>query len=132
LAAEDFAISCGTGTLAVGKSSWAEVKQVYPRGQTLGMSTVYHPLGVDCSFMFTKKTNLLIKADFSTPAIITARNVKVNDPFALVTRNYGSSFKKVYYSNQPQVFDAIYGSGNYIVFKIENDMVKRIIVYCEA
>jgi len=123
----DYTFQTSRGPVTVTESSYKEITALYPRGKTLGMSTVYRPDDVNLLFTFTEDSNILTKLDIKTPSAITARNVKVGDSFDQVVKAYGSNYRKSYLSKSPEVFDVAYGKDNYLVFKINRGIVDKIV-----
>lgn len=127
LESADFVLQHQSQSIELGKSTGADVQKVYPGGKTLGMSSVYRPSGEKLSFTFTKKSDVLITADITGPGLETARGIAVNDPFTKVVESYGPGYVKSYIKSDPQTFDAIYDSKNYIVFHVKDGIVERIV-----
>ncbi len=128
LAATDFILKSDEHTLNVGQSSWEEVWQVYPQGNIMDMISVYRPEGQVNVLTFTKKSNMLTKVNITGPGLITSRGIAVNDGFDKVITAYGKGYIRSYLKNEPAVFDAIYGSKQYIAFHVKNGIVQRIVV----
>ncbi len=128
LAAADFTLKSNEHTLQVGQSTWDQVRQVYPQGKILGMSSVYRPEGQAFVFTFTKKSNVLTKVDINGSGLATSRGLAVNDSFAKVVAAYGEDYVKSYLKNDPAIFDAIYGSNQNVVFHIKDGVVQRIVL----
>ncbi|MDD4803304.1 MAG: hypothetical protein PHF24_10285, partial [Syntrophomonas sp.] len=71
----------------------------------------------------------LEKIDINISDLSTARGVKVNDGFTNITQKYGENYTRAYDKSKPHFFDALYGTTqHYIVFRIEDNVVKRIII----
>lgn len=132
LLASDFVITGSNPELRVGESDLGDVSLQFPGGNMLGRSGVYRPADEKLLFTFTRKTNLLNKMDILGPGMATARAVSVNDSFDQVLAQYGPGFVRSYYKSNPQIFDAIYGEEQCIVFHVENNVVKRIVVIHET
>jgi len=128
LADNDFIISSPTGSLIVGKSTRDEVKKIYPEGKDLGKSGVYRPSNQDLLLSFSRKENILIKMDIGNCDLSTSRGIKVNDSFDKVVEKYGPNYTRAYDKDKPQIFDAFYGSDKYILFKVDNNVVTKIII----
>lgn len=128
LETNDFLLHYDQADLLVGQASWEDVTRTYPQGKTLGMSTVYRPQGLQATFTFTKNSNILSKVDITGPGIATYRGVAVNDPFSKVVQQYGSGFIRSYLKDDPKIFDAVFGSKHYIVFHVEDNIVKKIVL----
>lgn len=128
LETNDFLLHYDQAELMVGQASWEEVTQVYPQGKTLGMSSVYRPQELQATFTFTKNSNILSKVDIAAPGITTSRGVAVNDPFTKVVKQYGPGFIRSYLKDDPKIFDAVFGSEHYIVFHVEDNIVKKIVL----
>jgi len=124
----DLLISSPAGSLIVGKSTREEVKKVYPEGKDLGKSGVYHPNNQDLLLSFSRKENILIKMDIGNSDLSTSRGIKVNDSFDKVIEKYGPNYTRAYDKTKPQIFDAYYGSDKYILFKVDNNVVTKIII----
>lgn len=128
LETDDFLLHYDQADLLVGQASWEEVTRIYPQGKNLGMSSVYRPQGLQATFTFTKNSNILSKVDIADPGIITSRGVAVNDPFTKVVKQYGQGFIRSYLKDDPKIFDAVFGSKHYIVFHVEDNIVKKIVL----
>lgn len=128
---QDFLVKFGQNNLSIGTSTRNEVLKVFPRGKTLGMTTIYKPENSDCLLTFNKDEEILQKIHINNQDIPTYRGVKVGDPFTLVTEKYGPDYSSVGYTNKPKDFDAVYGTGNNIVFQIRNGKVEAIILQYE-
>lgn len=124
----DFVLEHQAQPIQLGKSTGAEVQKIYPQGQTLGMSSVYRPSGEKVTFTFTKHSDVLTTVDITGPGLKTARGIAVNDPFTKVLDIYGPGYVKSYLKRDPQTYDAIYDSENYIVFHVKNGIVERIVL----
>ncbi len=132
LGEEDFLLYNTKPNIQVGQSTGEEVQQVYPRGKTLGMSSVYRPEGLNAIFTFTKKSNVLSKVDIIGSGLSTSRGIAVNDSFDKVVKNYGPGYVRSFVKSDPDTFDAIYGSKHYIVFHVNNERVKKIVLDYKA
>jgi len=129
LSESDFVVVTGSSSsLIVGHTTREEAQKLYPQGNDLGRSGVYRPNNQDFLLTFTRKENVLNKIDIGVCELSTARGLIVNDSFDKVIEKYGSNYTKAYVKNKPQVFDAYYGSDQYILFKVENNVVKKIII----
>ena len=124
----DMTVASPAGKLVVGKSTREEAMKIYPDGNDLGRSGVYRPKDLDCLLTFSRAEEVLIRMDIGVSDIATSRGVKANDSFDKVVELYGDGYTKAYDKNKPQVFDAYYGADQYILFKIENNLVKKIYV----
>jgi hypothetical protein len=124
----DMTVANATGNLIVGRSTRDEVMQVYPDGDNLGRSGLYRPKNMDCLLSFSKKEEVLIRVDIGFCDLSTSRGIKANDSFDKVVDQYGDGYTKSYDKKTPQIFDAYYGSDQYILFKIENNLVKKIYI----
>lgn len=128
---QDFLVTIGKNSLSIGTSTRAEVLKIFPRGKTLGMTTIYKPENSDCLLTFNKDEEVLQKIHINSQDIPTYRGIKVGDSFVLVTKKYGPDYSSVGHPGKPKDFDAVYGVGNNIVFQIRNDKVKAIILQYE-
>lgn len=128
---QDFLVKIGQNDLSIGTSTRDEVLKIFPRGKTLGMSTIYKPENSDCLLTFNRDEEILQKLHILNQDIPTNRGIKVGDPFALVTEKYGPNYSSVGRPGKPKDFDAVYGTGNNIVFQIRNDKVEAIILQYE-
>ncbi|MEA4925988.1 MAG: hypothetical protein VB084_11830 [Syntrophomonadaceae bacterium] len=124
----DMTVATSSGILMVGKTTRAEAMLVFPEGENLGRSGLYRPKDLDCLLSFSKKEDVLIRIDLGQCDLSTSRGIKVNDSFDKVLAQYGNGFTKAYDKTTPQIFDAYYGADQYILFKIENNMVKQIYI----
>ena len=92
------------------------------------MSSVYRPAGQKNVFTFTKKSDILTKVDITGPGLATSRGIVFHDSFEKVVKAYGTGYVKSYAKNDPQTFDVIYGSEQYIVFHVKDGIVQRIVL----
>lgn len=127
LEAADMVVSTPEADIVVGKTTRDQVINSFPNGNALGRSTAYRPHS-DQDFLLTmsREEEVLIRADIGACDLSTSRGVKVNDSFDHVLEKYGPNYTKSYYQKDPQTFDAFYGSEQYVMFKIEQDIVKKI------
>ena len=128
LAESDFVVSSQAGNIVIGKSTRDDVIKVYPQGHDLGKSNIYRPLDVDCLLSFTKVENILVRIDIGPGELSTARGIKVGDSFSTVVDKYGSNYTRAYDKETPGIFDAYYGTDNYVLFKVEDDRVNKIYI----
>ncbi|PKM76436.1 MAG: hypothetical protein CVU90_12225 [Firmicutes bacterium HGW-Firmicutes-15] len=128
LADSDFLLTSPHGTITVGKSTRDEVLKLYPEGKDLGKSGIYRPMDQDILLTFTGKTNILVKVDIGVGDLSSSRSIKVNDSFDKVLDKFGSNYTRAYTEGKPEIFDAYYGSDKYVLFKVENGTVKKIII----
>lgn len=128
LAANDMLVPTPSGNMVVGKSTRSEVIMLYPEGTNLGRSGVYRPKDLDCLLSFSKHEDVLIRVDLGFCDLSTSRGIKVNESFDKVVQLYGNGYTKSFDKDKPQVFDAYYGSDQYILFKIEDNLVKKIYI----
>lgn len=128
LTAEDFAFQTEDGKIIVGVSSWDEVTALFPKGNNLGLSTIYRPLGDYCLFQFTEEENILDHMNIYTDFFITSRSIRVGDSLEAVQKQYGSDYATVKSKARPDYVELIYGGENNIVFQINNDKVAKIIL----
>jgi hypothetical protein len=123
----DMMVASSGGKLIVGKSTRDDAMKVFPGGDNLGLSGVYRPKDLDCLLSFSKD-DVLIRMDIGVGDLSTSRGIKVNDSFDKVVEQYGNGYTKSYDEKTPEIFDAYYGSDQYILFKIENNSVKKIYI----
>lgn len=128
---QDFLIKIGQHNLSIGTSTRAEVLKIFPQGKTLGMSTIYKPENSDCLLTFNRDEEILQKLHIFSQDIPTNRGVKVGDSFNLVTEKYGPNYSSVGYPGKPKDYDAVYGTGNNIIFQVRDDKVNAIILQYE-
>lgn len=128
LTESDMTLSTDAGLLKVGKSTRDEAMTLFPDGENLGRSGLYRPRDLDCLLSFSKKEDILIRIDLGQCELSTSRGIKVNDSFDKVLAAYGYGFTKAYDRQTPQIFDAYYGSDQYILFKVENNIVVKIYI----
>lgn len=128
LADNDMVVVSPSGNIVVGKSTRDEVMMVYPEGNNLGRSGVYRPKDLDCLLSFSKHEDVLIRVDIGFCDLSTSRGIKANDSFNKVVELYGNGYTKAYDKDKPHIFDAYYGSDQYILFKIEDNLVKQIYI----
>ncbi len=125
----DYQISDSAGMVVVGKTTRAQALQIYPEGSDLGRSGVYRPKDKDFLLTFTRKEEVLNKIDIGVSDLATARGIKVNDSVNKVLEQYGRNYTKAYVKYQPHIYDAMYGSDQqYVLFKVENNLVKKIVI----
>ncbi|MBC7075461.1 MAG: hypothetical protein H5T98_05215 [Syntrophomonadaceae bacterium] len=128
LSPQDFVIDTDLGTLYIGNSTWNEVKNIFPQGKILGMSTIYRPENLECLLTFSEDENILQKMHIDTKTISTSRGIRLEDPFARVIEAYGENCAYVRLQGETSNFDAVYGNDDNIVFQVRNGKVKRIIL----
>jgi hypothetical protein len=124
----DMVVPSFSGDIIVGKSTRDEVMKIFPEGKNLGRSGLYRPNNLDCLVTFSRNENVVVRMDIGPSDLATSRGIRANDSFDKVVEKYGSNYTKTYYKEKPQIFDAYYGSDQYILFKIENNIVKKILV----
>jgi hypothetical protein len=128
LTSNDMTLSTSSGILWVGQSTREEAITIFPQGENLGRSGLYRPVNLDCLLSFSKKEDVLIRIDLGPCDLSTSRGIKVNDSFDQVLAAYGTGFTKAYDRKTPQMFDAYYGTDQFILFKVENNIVKKIYI----
>lgn len=128
LSENDMQVSAPSGILTVGKSTRDQVMNIYPDGNNLGRSGIYRPNELDCLLTFSRNEDVLIRIDIGLCDLSTSRGIKVNDSFDKVIEKYGKGYIKAYDKDKPQIFDAYYGSDQYILFKVEDNIVKMIYI----
>jgi len=124
----DMIVTGSLGKLMVGKSTREDAMKVFPEGENLGKSGLYRPKDLDCLLSFSKQEDVLIRVDIGICDLATSRGIKANDSFDRVVELYGNGYTKAYNKNTPQNFDAYYGSDKYVLFKIEDNLVKKIFI----
>lgn len=130
--AADMRVTTDQGTVMVGESTSQEVAALFPAGKTLGMSTVYYDQSRGCTFTFTKLDKLKVM-HIENPALMTARGIKVGDPFdPAVTDAYGPNYG---YAKKPGAsgdIDAAYGDNDGgVIFQVRDNIVTKIILQKE-
>lgn len=128
LTENDMTAASPSGKLVVGKSTREEAIKIYPGGTDLGRSGVYRPKDLDCLLTFSRSEDVLIRMDIGVSDITTSRGIKANDSFDKVVELYGNGYTKAYDKDKPQIFDAYYGADQYILFKIEDNLVNKIYI----
>jgi hypothetical protein len=124
----DMTVATNSGTLMVGNTTREDAMLFFTNGTNLGRSGLYRLQDQDCLLSFSKKEDVLIRVDLGQCDLSTSRGIKVNDPFDKVLALYGNGFTKAYDKKTPQMFDAYYGSDQYILFKVENNVVMHIYI----
>jgi len=125
---EDMDAFHGHDKVSVGITTRSEAEGMFPSGTNLGMSGLFRPVGDDCLFGFSKHGDILIRVDIEAPSFTTARGITAGDSFDKVVEKYGMDFAKAYEIKSPQNFDAYFGTDNYVLFKIEDNQVKKIYI----
>ncbi len=128
LADSDFVLNSPYGTITVGKSTRDEVLKVYPEGNNLGRSGIYRPKDQDILLSFTRKTDILVRVDIGVGNLSGARGIKVNDSFDTVVEKFGVNYTRAYAEGNREIFDAYYGSDKYVLFKVKDKVVEKIII----
>ncbi|MCX5779925.1 MAG: hypothetical protein NTV45_03725 [Firmicutes bacterium] len=123
----DLAVNTPAGRIVVGISTREEVKKIYPLGDDLGRSGIYHPKGIDCLLTFSAE-DILIRMDIGPGNLSSARGVTPGDSFTKVVDIYGNNYTRAYDKMSPQNFDAYFGADKYILFKVEDNVVKKFYI----
>lgn len=131
LNATDFIIKTSGNKVEVGVSSWSAAADVFPGGQTLGMSTVYSAAPEKYLLTFTNQDNVLCKVDIYSSDIRTYRDATVGMTFEQVKQIYGDNYIQIIDKEHLHDFDAVYGTDGSIVFNVRDDRVWRIVVQRE-
>lgn len=133
LSEEDYQINTGNGILTMGRSTWDKVTRIYPRGENLGMSTIFRPDNPDCLLTFSEDENILIKMHIDSSELKSRRGLTVGDTPLLVEKQYGKNYTLIRNTADNSEFDMIYGKNreNSITFKFRDDKVDRIIIQRE-
>ena len=129
LPAEDFVVNIDSLAVHPGQS-YDEIIKYFPSGHNLGMSTVYRTDDKELLFTFSKKENILTKMDIMDPSIRTARGIGVGDSEDKLIATYGQGYTLVYDKKRPHEQEFIYGMDHYIVFKLKDKRIDRIILDC--
>ena len=128
---QDFAINTEQGQLIVGLSSWEEALSIFPQGEKLGSSTIYHPENVPVYLTFSEDENILIAVHIFGEGISTGRDISLADSPDKVLERYGPNYVRFSIKKSgTQDYDMLYGEndGNTIIFQIRGDRLSKIIV----
>lgn len=130
---EDYSVQSDNGVIIVGESSYDQVMQIYPDGQTLGMSTIYQPDSLNMNLTFSKDENLLIYAHIEGSHIFTARGIQVGDTPEAVLESYGPNYTLIQNTNQTDDFDLVYGAEDKhnLIFQIRDNTLAKIVIHNE-
>lgn len=128
LPASDFIVATPRGILIVGQSSWQEVKNLFPQGKQLGMSTLYRPEGQSFFFEFSKKENLLTVVQIEAPGLDTPRGIKVGDTMEQVISAYGPYYSFTTMGDASNIVDLSYGTEDKVIFKLDRKKVSKIVI----
>lgn len=124
---EDFVVQTAKGGIAAGRSTFQEVIELYPQGNTLGMSTLYRPTGQPFFFEFSKKENILTVIQIEEKSLASARGINVGDGLDKVIAAYGDNYSSTSMTGAGLV-DMSYGQADKIIFKISDGKVTKIVV----
>jgi len=124
---EDFTVQTGAGAITPGRSTFQEVTALFPQGNTLGMSTIYRPTGQPFFFEFSKKENILTVVQIEEKSLATARGINVGDSLEKVIAAYGENYSSTSLAGAGLV-DMSYGQADKIIFKINDQVVTKIVV----
>ncbi len=128
LTARDMMLTSPGGSIIVGSTTYDEVKAIYPEGKDLGRSTMYHPDGMDLWLTTTRDEDVLIRICTTDPDIPTTRGIKTGDSFDKVVASYGPNYSRAFTDQEPDKFDASYGAEQYILFRVEDNIVQKIMI----
>lgn len=128
LSEQDLEVKYCSGTMQIGSTDYKEIKHLFPFGHTLGMSTIYKPDDIDCLLTFSKKGDILYRIHINDPLVTTARKIKVGDSFTQAVKEYGENYTTVSLANKPNDFDAVYGTGGYMIFQVKDNRIAKIII----
>jgi len=128
LADQDLVLAGPGGSVMVGRTSRAELMNIFPEGQNLGRSGMFHPAGQDLYITMSRKEEVVIRIDIADSGLTTARGISPADSFDEVVDKYGTNYTLAYDAASPQKFDACYGTDQYVLFKVEDDIVKKILI----
>lgn len=128
LADQDLVLGLPGGKIKVGSTTRDEVMAVLPSGQDLGRSGMYHPAGMDLYVTMSRNEEVVVRLDITDPEVTTSRGIKPNDSFDQVVAEYGPNYTRAYDTAAPEKFDAYYGGEQYVLFKVEDNVVKKIMI----
>ena len=128
LADQDLVLAMPGGSIKVGSTTRDEVMTVFPSGRDLGRSGMYHPAGLDLYVTMSRNEEVVIRLDIGDPEVTTSRGIRPTDSFDQVVAMYGPNYTRAYDTADPQKFDAYYGSEQYVLFKVEDNVVKKIMI----
>lgn len=128
LADQDLILSGPGGSVMVGRTTRDELMNIFPDGQNLGRSGMYHPDGLDLYITMSRKEEVVIRIDIADSGLTTARGISTADSFDEVTQKYGTDYTLAYDAASPQKFDACYGTDQYVLFKVEDNLVRKILI----
>lgn len=128
LADDDLVLAGLNGKVEAGSTTRDELMAIYPDGENLGRSGMYHPDGMDLWLTMSRNEDVVIRMDITDADIATARGIKANDSFNKVVEKYGPNYTLAYDKDNPAKFDAYYGADQYVLFKVEDNTVKKILI----
>lgn len=128
LVAQDLVLGMPGGNVKVGSTTRDAVMTVFPSGQNLGRSGMYHPAELDLYVTMSRNEEVVVRLDIADPKVTTSRGIRPNDSFDQVVAKYGPNYTRAYDTAAPQKFDAYYGGEQYVLFKVENNVVKKILI----
>ena len=128
LADQDLVLGLPGGKIKVGSTTRDEVMAVLPSGQDLGRSGMYHPSDMDLYVTMSRNEEVVVRLDITDPEVTTSRGIKPNDSFDQVVAEYGPNYTRAYDTAAPEKFDAYYGGEQYVLFKVEDNVVKKIMI----
>lgn len=128
LEAQDMVVAGPDGSVQVGSTTRHELMTIYPDGHNLGRSGIYHPTGLDLYLTMSRVEEVLVRIDIADNGLTTSRGIKPTDSFDQVLAEYGTNYTLAYDSETPQKFDAYYGGDQYVLFKVEDNIVKKILI----
>jgi len=76
----------------------------------------------------SRNEEVVVRLDITDPEVTTSRGIKPNDSFDQVVAEYGPNYTRAYDTAAPEKFDAYYGGEQYVLFKVEDNVVKKIMI----
>lgn len=128
LAAQDMVLAGPGGNVKVGSTTREELMTFFPEGQNLGRSGMYHPAGRDLYLTMTRNEEVVVRIDITDSGVTTARGIRTGDSFDQVVAQYGPNYTLAYDAAAPEKFDAYYGGDQYVLFKVEDNLVSKILI----
>ncbi len=128
---QDLAINTGNGQLIVGSTTWEEASTIFPQGEHLGRSTIYHPENVPIYLTFAEDEDILIAVHIFGEGLSTGRNISLSESPRQVVEQYGPNFVRISIKNTgTQDYDMLYGEKDdeTIIFQVRQDRLSKIIV----
>jgi len=131
LLAEDFAVATDKGQIVVGETNWEETRTIFPAGERLGGSTVYHPDNLPVYLTFSEDEDILTAVHIYGEGAATHRGIDLTDSPARVVEQYGPNYVRFSIKNSDLAdYDMLYGEndGNTVIFQVRGHSLSKIII----